>query len=37
MKKFELSFVQEALDRLVAEGFTGVLVFGRNIPLLFLP
>jgi len=31
MKKFELSFVQEALDRLVAAGFTGVLVGGHAI------
>jgi hypothetical protein len=31
MKKFELSFVQEALDRLVAAGFTGVLVGGHAV------
>ncbi len=31
MKKFELAFVQEALDRLVAEGFTGVLVGGHAV------
>jgi hypothetical protein len=31
MKKFELSFVQEALDRLVAEGFTGILVGGHAV------
>jgi len=31
MKKFELSFIQEALDRLVAEGFTGVLVGGHAV------
>jgi hypothetical protein len=31
MKKFELAFVQEALDRLVAAGFTGVLVGGHAV------
>ena len=31
MKKFELSFVQEAIDRLVAAGFTGVLVGGHAV------
>ena len=31
MKKFELSFVQEALDRLVAEGFAGILVGGHAV------
>ena len=31
MKKFELSFVQEALDRLVAAGFTGILVGGHAV------
>jgi len=31
MKKFELSFVQEALDRLVASGFKGVLVGGHAV------
>lgn len=31
MKKFELAFVQEALNRLVAAGFTGVLVGGHAV------
>jgi len=31
MKKFELSFVQEALDRLVASGFKGILVGGHAV------
>jgi len=31
MKKFELSFVQDALDRLVAAGFTGILVGGHAV------
>ena len=31
MKKFELAFVQDALDRLVASGFTGVLVGGHAV------